>query len=41
LQPMKADYISENLEERCDDLVWKIKANDQWLYLILMLEFQS
>ena len=41
LTAMKSEHITFHLKERRNDLVWKIRSNEQWLYLILLLEFQS
>jgi predicted transposase/invertase (TIGR01784 family) len=42
LEPAKGSYVSDDLKGRCDDAVWriKLKQDDQWLYLYLLLEFQ-
>jgi predicted transposase/invertase (TIGR01784 family) len=39
---MNSSYISEDLRERADDLVWRIrcKGKDDWLYIYLLMEFQ-
>jgi hypothetical protein len=34
-------YVSEELRERHDDMVWRVRFRDRWLYLYLLLEFQS
>ncbi|MFO8155249.1 MAG: Rpn family recombination-promoting nuclease/putative transposase [Thiohalospira sp.] len=37
-------YVSDDLREREDDIVWRIRwrgDGDQWLYVYLLLEFQS
>ena len=42
LTPLPADYVSENLQRRHGDLVWKVRfRGDRWLYLMLLLEFQT
>ena len=36
------NYISQDLRERRSDLVWRMRlGTDTWIYLYLMLEFQS
>jgi predicted transposase YdaD len=34
-------YVSEELRERHDDMVWRVRFRGRWLYLYLLLEFQS
>ena len=41
LTPLSADYVSEDLQRRHGDLVWKVRFRDRWLYLMLLLEFQT
>lgn len=41
LEKVNAHYVSEDLHPRSDDVVWKIRLGPRWLYLYLLLEFQS
>lgn len=45
LTPVKTDFISQSLVERRSDCLWRVKwqgrGGDRWLYVYLMLEFQS
>ncbi len=41
LEKMNASYVTEHLSEREDDIIWRVKFNDGWLYLYLLIEFQS
>jgi hypothetical protein len=41
LEKVNGSYISDNLRGREDDVVWRVKFKKQWLYLYLLLEFQS
>lgn len=43
LEPIKADHITEKLGERRNDCIWRVQwqGGDDWLYVYLMLEFQS
>lgn len=34
-------YVSEHMSERQDDIVWRVRTGDQWLYVYILLEFQS
>ena len=38
---VSGNYITPNLDERHDDVVWKVSIGDTYLYLYLLLEFQS
>ena len=42
LAPLPASFVSEDLQQRHGDLVWRIRfRDDRWLYLVLLLEFQA
>lgn len=41
LQPVGGHYISEDLREREDDAIWRVRWGPNWLYVYLLLEFQS
>jgi hypothetical protein len=41
LERMSDNYISDDLRSRRDDLVWRVRWGPDWLYLYLLLEFQS
>ena len=41
LEPVKGHYVSEDLRDRADDVVWRVKSGEDWLYLYLLIEFQS
>ncbi len=41
LEKMSDDYISDDLRRRADDVVWRIRADGEWLYLYIVIEFQS
>ena len=42
LAPLPASFVSEDLQRRRGDLVWRIRFRDErWLYLVLLLEFQA
>jgi predicted transposase YdaD len=34
-------YVSERFSERQDDIVWRVRLGDAWLYIYILLEFQS
>ena len=42
LTPLPASYVSHDLRQRHGDLVWRLRFKDErWLYVVLLLEFQS
>lgn len=42
LNPLPASYVSENLQQRHSDLIWRVRFHDErWLYVVVLLEFQS
>ena len=42
LEKLPAEYVSDDLRRRHGDLVWRLRFRDEtWLYLLVMLEFQS
>ena len=42
LTALPASYVGHDLRQRHGDLVWRVRFRDeQWLYLVLLLEFQS
>ncbi len=45
LETVSASFISDDLREREDDIIWRVRwrgeADSQWLYIYLLLEFQS
>ena len=41
LEPVSGSYVSDNLREREEDIVWRARRGDGWIYVYLLLEFQS
>lgn len=41
LEKVNASYITDDLRERADDVVWRVRFRDEWLYVYLLIEFQS
>ncbi|PKO16790.1 MAG: transposase, partial [Chloroflexi bacterium HGW-Chloroflexi-1] len=41
LEKVSGSYVSDDLRTREDDLVWRVRLRDGWLYVYLLLEFQS
>ena len=34
-------YVTDDLREREDDIIWRVRLKDEWLYIYLLIEFQS
>ncbi|MYH32153.1 MAG: Rpn family recombination-promoting nuclease/putative transposase [Acidobacteria bacterium] len=42
LNALPASYVSQNIEQRHSDPVWRIRFRDErWLYVVVLLKFQS
>ena len=41
LERINASYVSATLKQRHDDVVWRVKLKERWLWVYLVLEFQS
>lgn len=41
LEKVSGSYVSDDLREREDDVIWRLRWGDDWLYIYLLLEFQS
>lgn len=41
LEQVSGSYVADDLRDREDDILWRVRFSDRWLYLYLVLEFQS
>ena len=41
LEKVPGSYVTDDLRHRSDDVVWRVKVGGDWVYLYLLLEFQS
>lgn len=41
LEKVSGSYVTEDLRDREDDIIWRVRWGDDWLYVYLLLEFQS
>jgi predicted transposase/invertase (TIGR01784 family) len=41
LEKVNGSYVSDDLRQRADDVVWRVRWGEDWLYVYLLIEFQS
>ncbi len=41
LEKVNGNYISDDLREREDDIIWRVRLGESWIYVYLLIEFQS
>ncbi|MBY4896596.1 Rpn family recombination-promoting nuclease/putative transposase [Cupriavidus sp. AU9028] len=41
LQKVPCSFVTDDLRQRLSDVVWRVRADSQWVYLYLLIEFQS
>jgi len=41
LEIVSGSYISDDLRSREDDVIWRVKCRQSWIYVYLLIEFQS
>lgn len=41
LEKVNSSYVSHDLRQRHGDVVWKVKFQKKWLYIYILIEFQS
>jgi predicted transposase YdaD len=41
LERVSGSYVSEDLRDREDDMIWRVRWGAEWLYIYLLLEFQA
>lgn len=41
LQKVSGSYVSDDLRARTDDIVWRVRWGKGWIYVYLLIEFQS
>ena len=41
LEKVSGSYISDDLRAREDDVIWRVKYQQSWIYVYLLIEFQS
>ena len=41
LEKMPGSYVTDDMRHRADDVVWRVKVGGDWVYLYILIEFQS
>ena len=41
LEKMPGSYVTDDFRHRADDVVWRVKVDGEWVYLYILIEFQS
>ena len=41
LEKVSGSYVADDLREREDDIIWRVRLGRKWLYVYLLIEFQS
>ncbi len=41
LERVSGSYVSDDLREREDDIIWRVRLGESWVYVYLIIEFQS
>ena len=41
LEKLPSEFVSEDLRRRSGDGAWRVRFRDEWLYVLVLLEFQS
>ena len=41
LEKVSGSYVTDELRDREDDIIWRVRWGGDWLYVYLLLEFQS
>ncbi|MEI8133207.1 MAG: Rpn family recombination-promoting nuclease/putative transposase [Leptolinea sp.] len=40
LERVPASFVSDDLKQRVEDMIWRVRLDDGWLYIYILLEFQ-
>jgi len=41
LEKTQSSYVSDDLREREDDTIWRVRCRESWVYIYILIEFQS
>ncbi len=41
LEKIPGSYVTDDFRHRADDVIWRVKVNDEFVYFYILIEFQS
>jgi len=41
LEKVASSFVADDLREREDDIIWRLRCRDSWIYIYILIEFQS
>lgn len=41
LEKVSCSFIADDLREREDDIIWRVQYGKKWVYIYILIEFQS
>jgi len=41
LEKVASSFVADDLREREDDVIWRLRCRDSWVYVYILIEFQS
>ncbi len=41
LERVASSFVADDLREREDDAIWRVRCRDSWVYIYILIEFQS
>ena len=41
LEKVASTFVADDLREREDDTIWRVRCRDSWIYIYILIEFQS
>ncbi|KDE39709.1 putative transposase [Nitrincola lacisaponensis] len=41
LETVKSQFITDDFRQREDDIIWRVRSTEGWVYVYLLIEFQS
>ena len=41
LEPVPSSFVSDEMRQFHSDVIWRVQAQGEWVYLYLLIEFQS
>lgn len=41
LEKQPGTYVTDDFRHRADDVIWRVKVDENWVYLYILIEFQS